>query len=426
MRKAEARVAIAGAQLVSSLVRSLGIGEGAALPGRILLRLYPAVISELSKSLPAVLISGTNAKTTTTALTKEALSGSFNVTSNTTGANMDGGIAFSLATRKVTTAGKALAVFEVDEAYLPQIGSRLDTKIVALLNLSRDQLDRVSETRMTSSKWSSFLEMNPHIKVVANCDDPLVVFAAQSAAEVLWVSAGLNFLLDAYSCPVCGGEIEFSDSGWRCTCGFSRPLADVEVSGNTIRVFGKPVEIDLSLPGQCNVANSAIALGICQLLGVDLDSAARRMSFISEVAGRYKRVSLDGHEVRMLLSKNPAGWVEVFDMVGDDSSVVVAINAQLADGRDPSWLWDVPFEFLRGKEVFASGERAYDLSIRLHYAEVSHRVEKDALEAIRACAARDVSFVGNYTSFQDLRNRLHGNNGSLVALIRRLGNRVLG
>ena len=215
MRKAEARVAIAGAQLVSSLVRSLGIGEGAALPGRLLIRLYPGVISELSKSLPAVLISGTNAKTTTTALTKEALSGSFNVTSNTTGANMDTGIAFSLTTRKGTTAGKDLAVFEVDEAYLPDIGSKLETKIVALLNLSRDQLDRVSETRMTASKWSSFLQKNPHITVVANCDDPLVVFAAQSASEVLWVSAGLNFFQDAYSCPVCGGEIDFSDSGWR-------------------------------------------------------------------------------------------------------------------------------------------------------------------------------------------------------------------
>ena len=126
MRKAEARVAIAGAQLVSSLVRSMGIGEGAALPGRILIRLYPEVISGLSKSLPAVLISGTNAKTTTTALTREALSGSFNVTSNITGANMDTGIAFSLAARKVTAVGKDLAVFEVDEAYLPDIGSKLE------------------------------------------------------------------------------------------------------------------------------------------------------------------------------------------------------------------------------------------------------------------------------------------------------------
>lgn len=426
MRKAEARVAIAGAQLVSSLVRSMGIGEGAALPGRILIRLYPEVISGLSKSLPAVLISGTNAKTTTTALTREALSGSFNVTSNITGANMDTGIAFSLAARKVTAVGKDLAVFEVDEAYLPDIGSKLETKIVALLNLSRDQLDRVSETRMTASKWSSFLKLNPHITVVANCDDPLVVFAAQSASEVLWVSAGLNFFLDAYSCPVCGGEIDFSDSGWRCRCGFSRPSPDIEVSRNTVSVFGRPIEMDLSLPGQCNVANSAIALGICQVLDVDLDSAARRMSTISEVAGRYKRVSIDGHEVRMLLSKNPAGWVEVFDMVGDDSSVVVAINAQLADGKDPSWLWDVPFEFLKGKEVFACGERAYDLSVRLHYAEVSHVVEKDSLAAIRACGTRDVSFVGNYTSFQELRNRLNGNDGSLVGLIRSLGNRVFG
>ena len=29
-------------------------------------------------------------------------------------------------------------------------------------------------------------------------------------------------------------------------------------------------------------------------------------------------------------------------------SVVIAVNARVADGKDPSWLWDVPYELLRG------------------------------------------------------------------------------
>lgn len=409
------------ARLASWIVRGLRIGEGAALPGRVLLRIYPDAMKDLSQSLPTVLISGTNAKTTTTALCKEALSGSFGIVSNVTGANMEEGVAFSLISRESWTESKSLGVFEVDEAYLAVIGTRLDTKIIALLNLSRDQLDRVSETRMTSSKWRAFLGANPKIKVVANCDDPLVVYAAQGSSEVLWVSAGLNFRQDARSCPICGGEIEFSDSGWMCGCGFTRPTPDVTIEGRIVVVAGTAIGVELQLPGQCNVANAAIALGIAYLLDVDLHSAARRMSRLAEVAGRYKRVSVDGHSVRLLLSKNPAGWLEVFDMVGDDPSVVVGINSRIADGRDPSWLWDVPFESLKGKEVIAAGERAWDLSVRLHYADVAHRVIKDPLGAIQACHGDAITFVGNYTSFQDLRKALDGSETPILNSVRRLG-----
>ncbi len=418
------RFATAVARMASWIVRTLNIGEGAALPGRVLLRIYPDAIKDLSRSLPTVLISGTNAKTTTTALCKEALSGSFSIVSNVTGANMEEGVAFSLASRDFSTGSKSLGVFEVDEAYLAVIGARMETRIIALLNLSRDQLDRVSETRMTSGKWRTFIGASPNIKVVANCDDPLVVYAAQVASEVLWVSAGLNFRQDARSCPVCGGEIEFLDSGWRCSCGFARPAPDVKVEGKKVIFGGKTINVDLLLPGQCNVANAAVALGISGLLNVDLDSAARRMSQMTEVAGRYKRVSIGGHSVRLLLSKNPAGWLEVFDMVGDDPSVVVGINSQIADGRDPSWLWDVPFEALRGKEVVAAGERAYDLSVRLHYADVAHRVMKDPLKAIVACHGDEVTFVGNYTSFQDLRKALGGSGSTTLNSVRRFGERI--
>lgn len=424
--KSKCEFAIAFAKLVSWFVRSLGLGEGATLPGRILLRLCPDAVKELSNGLPVVLISGTNAKTTTTALSSEALAGSFEVISNATGANMEEGVAFSLATSVASRGPRALGVFEVDEAYLPVLGSQLNAKVVALLNLSRDQLDRVSETRMTSAKWRKFLEGNPGIKVVANCDDPLVVYAAQGSSEVFWVAAGLNFIFDAHSCPVCGGEIEFESGGWRCTCGFERPLPEVELEeSQRVRVGDETVIVELSLPGRCNMANAAIALGICKVLGVKIDSAARRMSYVSEVAGRYRREFISGHQVRMLLSKNPAGWLEVLDMVGDDPSVVVSINARVADGRDPSWLWDVPFERLEGREVFACGERASDLSVRLHYAGVAHKVVKDPLLAISQCNGEPVSFVGNYTSFQQFRKELADRGSSVITHIRKLGDRVL-
>ena len=47
---------------------------------------------------------------------------------------------------------------------------------------------------------------------------------------------------------------------------------------------------------------------------------------------------------------------------------------RIADGLDTSWLWDVPFERLRGRTVVATGERCRDLAVRLRYAEVDHTV----------------------------------------------------
>jgi UDP-N-acetylmuramyl tripeptide synthase len=109
---------------------------------------------------------------------------------------------------------------------------------------------------------------------------------------------------------------------------------------------------------------------------------------------------------RLLLAKNPAGWSETLPLLDNASSaVVIAINAGEADGRDPSWLWDVPFERLRGRQVFASGARAADVAVRLTYAEVEHTVVTDPVAASHSVPGH-VDVVADYTAFVSLRARL--------------------
>ena len=91
---------------------------------------------------------------------------------------------------------------------------------------------------------------------------------------------------------------------------------------------------------------------------------------------------------------------------GGTDPVVIGINARIADGHDPSWLWDVPFERLAGRLVVATGERCRDLAVRLRYAGVAHVTVRDDLEALGAAGAARVEYVGNYTAFQDLRRHL--------------------
>jgi UDP-N-acetylmuramyl tripeptide synthase len=113
--------------------------------------------------------------------------------------------------------------------------------------------------------------------------------------------------------------------------------------------------------------------------------------------------------VRLLLAKNPAGWHEALDMLRPaPAPVVVAINARIADGHDPSWLWDVDFERLADRVVVATGERRHDLAVRLGYAGVEHSVAADVTDAVRAATSAPgyepgavIDVAGNYTAFQE-------------------------
>ncbi len=121
-----------------------------------------------------------------------------------------------------------------------------------------------------------------------------------------------------------------------------------------------------------------------------------------DVAGRYRTATVNGSEVRLLLAKNPAGWHEALDMLAPQPQpVIVAINARIADGHDPSWLWDVPFERLQGRHVVATGERRLDLAVRLRYAGVDHTVAESLATAVAACAAPHIDVAANYTAFQE-------------------------
>jgi UDP-N-acetylmuramyl tripeptide synthase len=104
--------------------------------------------------------------------------------------------------------------------------------------------------------------------------------------------------------------------------------------------------------------------------------------------------------VRLLLAKNPAGFGALLSMVPPDPvDVWVAINANVADGRDPSWLYDVAFEELAGHLVWCLGARRLDLATRLDYAGVKYRIVDDLSQLPKS--EEPVELLANYTAFQE-------------------------
>ncbi len=408
--------------------------------GRAGLLLDPGLLGELAGGRRTALVSGTNGKTTTTRLLAAAVEGRLGpVATNTTGANMPAGHVAALAEHPAAAA----AVLEVDEGYLAQLLTAARPAVAVLLNLSRDQLDRVAEVRLVAARWREALGELPagaagaggpaSPVVVANADDPLVAWAAAAAPSLRWVGAGLVWRQDAVGCPACGGRVAFAaDGGWACDrCELRRPVPDVWLEGGDLAASdGSRRRLALQVPGEFNRANAAMAAVAALLLlgeggrSVGTPSAAGAlagMASVASVEGRFATVERGGRRVRLVLAKNPAGWAAVLDLLEEPSlggPLVLSINARTADGHDPSWLWDVPFERLAGRPCVATGDRRRDLAVRLRYAEVEHEVVDDPIAALdrarhpvpAGCRGPgkdpSVVFVGNYTAFADVRRRL--------------------
>lgn len=373
--------------LVGRIVRALSLrlrlGAGAVIGGRVVLALAPGALSRLAEGRRVVLVSGTNGKTTTAHLIAAALRTAGRVAHNDTGANMPDGLVAALAADR----SAPFAVLEVDELYLGAITDAVQPEALVLLNLTRDQLDRGFEVQAVAGSVSTAVASSTRAVVIANADDPLVVGAIGSAPRVVWVGAGAEWQADSL------GDSTPPAMAWT-----------VHEGGVCGPEGFTPVR--LRLPGRFNLGNAAMTLATAAALGVPPAAAAAAIAGVTSIAGRYSVVDRGRHNLRLLLAKNPAGWSELLPLLADAPAVLLVVNAQAADGRDTSWLWDVPFEQLAVPCVVASGERAADAGLRLSYAGIEHRTEPDPLVALDGMPPGEVQVVANYTAFLALRRRV--------------------
>lgn len=357
------------------------------------LALAPGLLGSLAERRRIILVTGTNGKTTTTALAVAGWGG--DVASNDTGANMPAGLVAALVRSPAPR-----AVLESDEAWLGASVEATHPAVIVVLNLSRDQLDRASEVRQMAERWRAVFALGPANEsiIVANAMDPLVVYAASEARTVRWCAPPTTWTADTMSCPRCTAPLHRSEDRWWCTCGLAQPTPASYLDGETAVIGHERVGIPLALPGSFNRGNALMALTALAEVGVDIGDAASRIATVGEVAGRYGLRRVGGQVVRLLLAKNPAGFAAMLEGWGGDGDLWVAINARVADGHDPSWLYDVPFEALRGRRVRCLGDRRLDLATRLWYGGVDAYVD----EGPPPVEERVIDVIANYTAFSDL------------------------
>src|SRR5579862_100098 len=402
--------AVRAAGALSRLARR---GGGTTLPGKLLWKLDPGAIDLLARQLPkgSVLVSGTNGKTTTTAMVAEILRPHIRVAHNSSGANLVSGVASTLLRAR----GAELGLFEVDEGALPEVARRLDPKALLLTNLFRDQLDRYGELELVAARWRATVEALPGTQLVVNGDDPQVGDLARlhDGARVFGLDdptqarPSLQHAADSKYCLRCGTPYDYAAAyvghlgDYRCPRGdHARPPLEVAAREISLEGLERAAfrldtpegsrRIELGLPGLYNVYNAVAAAALARSLGAGLDEITAGLERFSAAFGRFERVSVGDKGILLLLIKNPAGANEVVRTLVDGGlpqTLVVGLNDEIADGRDVSWIWDVDFEpLLSGLErLIVTGSRAAELALRFRYGgldEEAIEVEPDLARAL--------------------------------------------
>ncbi len=384
------------ARAAAGLSRLAGAGGGTTVPGKLLWKLDPGAVDRLAARLPqgAALISATNGKTTTSAMAARILSPSVRLAHNRSGANLVSGVASAL----LAAHDAELGLFEVDEAALPEVARRLQPRAVCLGNLFRDQLDRYGELELLAGRWRECVSRLPReAALVVNGDDPQVGDLAHDRPRTVFgiddprqASPELQHAADSKWCVRCGTPYVYAAAymghlgDYRCpACGHMRPPLDVLARGielNGLKSVSFELatpegsrRVELAVPGLYNVYNALAAAALTRALGVGLDEIVAGLQGFSAAFGRFERIEMGDGTLLMLLIKNPAGANEVVRTLvagGAPSLLLIALNDEIADGRDVSWIWDVDFEPLLGslERLVATGERAAELALRFKYA----------------------------------------------------------
>jgi lipid II isoglutaminyl synthase (glutamine-hydrolysing) len=432
------------ARLARATSRRVGRSGGTTAPGRLLLKASPRALARMSSQLEAgsVLVSATNGKTTTAAMIAAALERSGRpLVHNRAGSNMSWGVATALL-----DAGRErgqLGLFEVDEAWLPAVARDVEPRLLLLSNLFRDQLDRYGELEVLADRWAELVgELDGRARFVLNADDPLVADLGRERSGVTYFGVeddsqalpGMQHAADSKHCRNCGHAYEYEAiylghlGRYRCpNCGRTRPepqvaATQVELEGMrgsrfTLRTPQGELTVRLPLPGLYNVYNAVGAAATALELGVPLATLGEALEGFGGAFGRVETIQVGGRQLSILLIKNPAGANEVLrtlTLEDGELDVWIALNDNIADGRDISWIWDADFEVLAGRvrRVTCSGTRAEEMALRLKYAGIDAQldVERDLADsldsAVSNAGGERVYALPTYTALLELRDLL--------------------
>jgi len=364
-------------------IRRFRPGGGSALPGLMLSKISPRLLAKTLRSfrLGVVVISGSAGKSTTTKMVVAiARAHGLEVFTNPSTANIRQGF-FSAIIEKSNLFGRIrgdIAILEMDESHADSITKEVAPRIVTLLNVLEDQLDRFIDPGLVRDSLFSVASRATQ-SVLLNADDQnLLQLSRQgSLKNVSWFGIAASVL----------GE---SDLGVAPTYlePLPRPASLVGEVFNlvdkrcSVRVAEREAIFDLPSRGLHYALDAVAAMTTArEILGekFDLELSERVLDELPPVFARGEIVSIEGQQIEFVLVQNPTSFqLNLDNLQSPIECLMVAIGR---DVHDPSWLWTVDLSRLRHVQV-VSGYNFAEIALRLAYDDVQiDLAEEDLFDA---------------------------------------------
>lgn len=413
---------------------------GSSLPGKIATMIDPNILDSLAQNYDVVVITGTNGKTLTTALTVHALQEKYpQVLTNPTGSNMQQGIVSTFLTAPKLKAGeRGVAVLEVDEGSLKHVVKALKPELFVHTNVFRDQMDRYGEIYSIYELMADAAKAVPSATVLANADSPLFNSVSLPNKQLFF---GFNhqsdhdvephYNTDGILCPNCHNilkyhQLTYANLGkYYCGhCDFKRPELDYAINQvKELSLTHSSFEIDgfsftIPVAGLYNIYNALAAYSVARYLGADAEQIENGFSKAERVFGRQEMIDINGKQVLLNLVKNPVGLNQVLELIGLDKNpfmLVSILNNHYADGTDVSWIWDGHYEQVVDypvQDVVVGGMKADEMTLRLTVAgipeeKITQSSSLDEIINLIEHSSQDyVHILATYTAMLDLRTKL--------------------
>ncbi len=170
---------------------------------------------------------------------------------------------------------------------------------------------------------------------------------------------------DSIYCPKCGERlafkaIAFSHLGdWECKyCGLKRP----KIEDRKFTIY--------PLPGLYNKYNILASLQLLKQVGLTEEEIEESFIKFKPAFGRQEIVEYKKRKVQLFLSKNPTSFNQSYETIKSlkATTLLLVLNDRVPDGHDVSWIWDADLPGIKSfKHVLISGDRAYDMALRVKY-----------------------------------------------------------
>jgi UDP-N-acetylmuramyl tripeptide synthase len=422
------------AKTTQRLSRIMG-QNGNNIPGFVARKYDSKITKKLALSVENIIfITGTNGKTTTSNAVAHLLKTKVSpLIHNQEGNNLITGVttAFVDQARWNGMSKSKWAVLEIDEGSLSKVFKEIIPRYLLVTNFFRDQLDRYGEIDLLIEKIKN--SVPPGVILILNTDDPLVMRLDALPNPKIYYGMEKEAayfppfeVSETKFCPICGTSLVYESVHYGqlgiydCSCGFSRkkPHYSIENMIDRHSFLECVIEGDVfqfPLKGMYNGYNMLAAYALMRDLQFTNQELKASFKTFQMQNGRMQTFKIDENEHLLNLAKNPAGMNSSLSELkqGAYQQLVLFLNDRELDGKDISWIWDADFEQCKETgitSIVCSGDRAYELAIRLKYAGILNEISvlENYQEAIDFALSKKIPsyFIANYTMLEPARRKL--------------------